>query len=171
MARHISWALASVLLVTISADPAEARPRQTEQHSPARSTEQGEPSKRSPRKWWIDQPMRGELGITDQQSAAIEQIWQESIPSLREARSRLDQLETALSQMILDASDEATVVAQIERVENTRAEANKARTLMLYRLNRLLTPDQRVRVKAMHDRWEASRRQGPKGPPSDRREP
>jgi Spy/CpxP family protein refolding chaperone len=171
MASYISWALAGVLLVTVSAEPAETRPGQTEQHSTARSTEQREQTKRSPRKWWTDQPMRGELGITDQQSAAIEQIWQESIPKLREARDRLDQLETTLSQMILDASDEAAVVAQIERVENTRAEANKARTLMLYRLNRLLTPDQRVKLKAMHDRWEASRRQGPKGPPSDRREP
>ena len=102
--------------------------------------------------------MRTELGITDQQAAAIEQAWQTTIPKLRELRERLDKLEAQLSQMILDASEESAVVAQIDKVENTRTEANKARTLMLYRMNRVLTPDQRVKLKAMHDQREASRR-------------
>lgn len=102
--------------------------------------------------------MRTELGITEPQSGAIEQVWQKTIPKLRELRERLDKLEAQLSQMILDASDESTVVAQIDKVENTRTEANKARTMMLYRMNRVLTPDQRVKLKAMHDQREASRR-------------
>ena len=43
------------------------------------------------------------------------------------------------------------MIAQIDKVENLRAELNKGRTLMIYRMNKLLTPDQRAKVKAMYD--------------------
>jgi len=135
--------------------PADSASRQ---NPGAKRPDQDKERRQPPPKWWIDEPMRGELGITDQQSAAIEQLWQKTIPKLREARERIDTLEEQLSRMIRDSSDEAAVVAQIEKVENTRSEANKARTLMLYRMNRVLTPDQRDKLKAMHDKYEASRR-------------
>jgi len=135
--------------------PADGASRQ---NPGAKRPDQDKDRRQPPPKWWVEEPMRGELGITDQQSAAIEQLWQKTIPKLREARDRLDTLEEQLSRMIRDSSDEAAVVAQIEKVENTRSEANKARTLMLYRMNRVLTPDQRDKLKAMHDKYEASRR-------------
>jgi Spy/CpxP family protein refolding chaperone len=160
MARHFSWALAALLLTAAAAPAAEhCEPAAQAQQRGGRSDDHGpDQNRRPPPKWWADEPMRTELGITEQQSAAVEQLWQKTIPKLRELRERLDQLEAQLSQMILDASDEAVVMAQIEKVENTRAEANKARTQMLYRMNRVLTPDQRVKLKAMHDQREASRR-------------
>ncbi|HET7618625.1 MAG TPA: hypothetical protein VFK20_08945, partial [Vicinamibacterales bacterium] len=99
-----------------------------------------------------------ELGITNEQSAAIEEIWQASLPKLRASRRQLDDLEGVLSQMIRDAAEESLVAAQIDRVESVRSEMNKGRTLMLYRMNRVLSADQRQKLKAMHDRWEASRR-------------
>ena len=112
-------------------------------------------------KWWVDPKLRAELGVTDQQSAAVEQIWQKSVPALRDAREKLDKLEQALTQMTsADTADEAAVIAQIERVENMRAEANKRRTVMIYRMNKLLTPDQRAKVKAMFERNEPQRRGG-----------
>jgi Spy/CpxP family protein refolding chaperone len=137
------------------ARPADGASRQ---NPGAKRPDQDKDRRQPPPKWWVEEPMRGELGITDQQSAAIEQLWQKTIPKLREARDHLDTLEEQLSRMIRDSSDEAAVVAQIEKVENTRSEANKARTLMLYRMNRVLTPDQRDKLKAMHDKYEASRR-------------
>jgi Spy/CpxP family protein refolding chaperone len=161
MARHLSCALAALLLmaapvraVALCSHTDEATSRQ----NPGGKGRPDQEKRQPPPKWWIEEPMRGELGITDQQSAAIEQLWQKTIPKLREARERLDTMEEELSRMIRDASDEAVVVAQIEKVENTRSEANKARTLMLYRMNRVLTPDQRDKLKAMHDKFEASRR-------------
>ena len=175
MARYISWALAAFLVVPAAGYAVELCDRSAADAQGQRGARGEEPGKDSrsgpprPKPWWIDEGDRAELGITDQQSASIEQVWQKSLPKLREARDKLDNLEAVLSQMILDASDEATVVAQIERVENARSEANKARTLMLYRMNRLLTADQRVKVKAMHDRREASRRPPPKDA-HDRRE-
>ena len=73
----------------------------------ARRTSAG--GREGPKKWWIDAELRAELGITDQQSAAIEQVWQKSLPRLREARERLEKLEDVLPKMILDGADEAAV--------------------------------------------------------------
>jgi periplasmic protein CpxP/Spy len=111
----------------------------------------------APPKWWIDPKLRAELGITDQQSTAVEQIWQKSVPPLREGRQRLEKLEDALSQMT-DVADEAAVIAQIDKVENLRAELSKGRTLMIYRMHKILTPDQRAKVKAMYERREPPKR-------------
>ncbi|PYR94566.1 MAG: hypothetical protein DMF84_05275 [Acidobacteria bacterium] len=166
MARHPSWALAALLLIptfNVAADacerPAESGYAQTPGSKPGGQD-------RHPPRWWADEPERTELGITDPQSAAIEQIWQNTFPRLKELRERLDQLEETMSQMIRDAADEAAVMAHVDKVESTRTEANKARVLMLYRMNRVLTPDQRIKLKALHDKRESSRRGS--GPP-DRR--
>jgi Spy/CpxP family protein refolding chaperone len=101
--------------------------------------------------WWIDPQLRQQLGITDAQSKAVEEIWQKSLPELRKFRDQLNALEDQVSKMIQDGAPEASVVAQIEQTENTRAQANKARMLMIYRMNKLLTPDQRAKVKEIVD--------------------
>jgi Spy/CpxP family protein refolding chaperone len=105
--------------------------------------------------------MRAELGITDQQSAAVEALWQQSLPRLRDLRHKVDDMDNAVSQMIRDAVDEPTIVAELDRVESTRAELNKGRTLMLYRMNRVLTADQRAKLKAMWEREHSSDRRRP----------
>jgi Spy/CpxP family protein refolding chaperone len=115
--------------------------------------------RQGPLKWWIDAKLRADLGITDQQSAAVDAVWQKTAPGLREARLKLDKLEDTLSEMTQrDGADDAAVIAQIALVENTRAEANKARTLMIYRMNKILNADQRAKVKAMHERRDPPRR-------------
>ncbi|NUR53703.1 MAG: periplasmic heavy metal sensor [Acidobacteria bacterium] len=162
MARQFAWAVAALLAIPAFSSPAVACVHgiTAYEQPPQKSGD------RRPPRWWADEPERTELGITDQQSAAIEQIWQNAFPRLKELRERLDQLEDTLSQMIRDAADEATIMAHVDKVESTRTEANKSRVLMLYRMNRVLTPEQRVKLKALRDRRESSRR----GPgPSDRR--
>jgi Spy/CpxP family protein refolding chaperone len=97
----------------------------------------------------VDPKLKAELGITDQQSAAIEAIWSKDYKQRAETRKRLEELETKLDQMMLDASaDEATIVAQIDKVEAARTEVSKARVLMLYRINQILRPDQRAKLDA-----------------------
>ena len=128
--------------------------------------DQPPPGREGPKKWWIDAELRRELGITDQQSAAIEQEWQKSLPQRAQARDRLEKLDAVLQKMILEAADEAAVTAQLDRVGVALAESNKARMQMLYRMNRLLTQEQRAkldaRVKAMRER--DGRRGGGPGP-------
>ena len=171
MARHIAWVIAVSLLVPAAGSAAgldatcerEQAPKQQVGHPPtAGKPDKDTPGDSQPKKWWIDQKLRTELGITDQQSAAVEQIWAKSAPAILDGRKQLQKLEDALSQMT-DVADEAAVKAQIDRVENLRADVSKARTLMIYRMNKVLTPDQRAKVKAMHERRETRR-----GPSSDK---
>jgi Spy/CpxP family protein refolding chaperone len=152
MARHIGWALAAFLSVGIPAGAQAAQPQQQAPASKAQDTH---------RKWWMDAQMRADLGITDQQSAAVEAVWQQSLPALRDLRHKVDDMDNTVSRMIREAVDEPTIVAELDRVESTRAELNKGRTLMLYRMNRVLTADQRTKLKAMWEREHGSDRRRP----------
>jgi Spy/CpxP family protein refolding chaperone len=108
--------------------------------------------------WWKTEPAMKELGITPEQSSRIDAIFQESITQLRQQKDELDRLEDKLSHLIQTNADEAQVTKQIDRVETTRAALNKTRTLMLLHMRQLLTPDQRVKLNAMHDRWDKEQR-------------
>ena len=115
----------------------------------------------SPWKWWQGDRAR-ELGLMGDQSARIEEIFQASLPKLRSCNDDLERLEARLSDLIA-ASDtsEAEVVRQIDLVEASRSAMSKARTLMLFRMHKILTPEQRLKVKAMHEQAERDRRRPP----------
>jgi Spy/CpxP family protein refolding chaperone len=150
MVRHFSCALGVTVL--LMAAPAFADCLQDKR--PAASGSQ--PSRP---KFWQEPKLRQEIGITDQQSAAIEQVFSLSIQSLRDAHKELDDLEAVLSRTIQEnTADLMTVSQQVDKVEAARSAYNKARTLMLYRMNLLLSPEQRVKVKAVNDRYEQQRR-------------
>jgi Spy/CpxP family protein refolding chaperone len=164
MARQFLWGLAALLFIPAPSGAAvceRAQPAQQRGGAPAepQKADKGPQSGHQSRKWWIDPQLRADLGITDQQSAAVDQVWQKSVPKLMEGHERLEKLEDVLSRMILEnLADETTVLAQIEKVENTRAELNKGRTAMLYRMNKLLTAEQRAKVKAMYEHRDGGRR-------------
>jgi len=171
MARPLFWAFAGLLLASAPAGASDEICDATQQQQQKAGQSQsgrtdtpggrGDRDGRGDRKhWWIDPKMRADLSITDQQSALVEQIWQKSLPTLREAREKLEKLDDGLSRMIADGVDEAKVIAQIELVENTRADANKRRTLMIYRMNKVLTPDQRAKVKALFEQNDPRNRGG-----------
>jgi Spy/CpxP family protein refolding chaperone len=110
------------------------------------------------RKWWQDEQFKTELGLTVQQSASVEATFQSALPKLKAAKQQLDGLESELSRLIAErTADESVVAAQIDRVEAARAELSKNRTLMLYRIHRILTPEQNAKLQIMHDRWEKER--------------
>jgi Spy/CpxP family protein refolding chaperone len=78
---------------------------------------------------------------------------------LRSAHKELDALEAVLSRTIQEnTADVFTVSQQVDKVEAARSAYNKARTVMLYRMNLLLSPEQRAKVKALNDRYEEQRR-------------
>lgn len=176
MKTSLAWACAALLFASAPGGAAEACVA-TQQQQPQRSSAQGN-QKATPKppdqaaaekpgrkKWWVDAEMRAELAITDQQSADIEKVWQKSFAHRVEKNERLDKLEAVLDKMILEAADEPAVIAQLDRVEAARVEANKARVLTLYRMNRLLTQEQRAKldakVKAMREQRDRGRRGGP----------
>jgi len=152
MARYVAWAFAALLLVPATGSAEALCERGQGQGKPASSPQSGDKPDQGHQipKWWVEPKLKAELGITDKQSAAIDAAWKKDYQQRVDGRAKLDDLEKKLDQMMLDASvDEATVVALIDKVEAARTEVSKARVLMLYRINKLLTPEQRAKLDAM----------------------
>lgn len=157
MARYAAWAFAALLLVPATGSAGEICDKWQGPGKPPSASSDGKPDQgHQPPKWWVEPKLRAEFNITDQQSAAIEAIWKKDLSQRSESRKRLEALESTLDQMMLDASvDESAIIAQLDKVEAARTEVSKARVLMLYRINKVLTPEQRVKLdakaKAMRD--------------------
>jgi Spy/CpxP family protein refolding chaperone len=117
--------------------------------------------------WWKAAETRAELGISDKQSKDIDDIFQATLPSLRAAKDELDKLDDAVDSLIKEGTADISVVTrQVGQAEQVRANLTTKRTVMLYRMHRLLTPEQRVKLDAMFARREAERR---KNDPNGRR--
>jgi Spy/CpxP family protein refolding chaperone len=161
--RCVAGSLAFVLGMVILAAPALAQPpAQPPAHQPAgrpeRTTAQEQPPSR---KWWQN-PRAGELGLTSEQSRRIEEIFQATLPTLKTCNSELERRESRLNAMVSASGvTEVEVSRQIDQVEASRSEMSKERTLMLFRMYQVLTPEQRERVKAMYEQWERDRRRPP----------
>ena len=110
MGRQTAWVLA-LLITCVPGGPLprdseqQARPAAAQQSPPARDSKDNKDNKDKPQngpkpedrerwKWWLYD--RVELGINDQQSAAINQIFESTIPKLRETRQELDRAEDEL---------------------------------------------------------------------------
>ena len=168
MARQTAWVLALLMTCAPVAGlrSAGADVRQADQaQTPARDKDQKDrpqsadnrPSDRDRWKWWLYD--RAELSITDRQSAEINQIFEATIPKLRESRQELDRAEEELSRTIKEhKADLATISLLVDRVESARSLNTKMRVLMLYRISLLLNPDQRVKLEALRARQDRERR-------------
>ena len=109
--------------------------------------------------WWKDEKARAEIGFNADQAAEIDRIFKAYIDKARPLREEVNALEKALSEtMKANTADVSVVAQQVDKVENKRAELNKLRVVMLYRMHRVLTPEQNVRLQAYMDRREAERK-------------
>jgi Spy/CpxP family protein refolding chaperone len=154
MARHF----ASILLLTLlcsSAPAAAALCQQQRPEDPKKPQADARPNDPPRFKWWLHPETRKELRLTEKQSKKIDEIWEATAPKLRETRHELERLEDALAKTIQEnTADVATVTQQVERVERLRAENNAMRTVMIYRMHLLLTPEQRPKVDAIRAKLE-----------------
>jgi Spy/CpxP family protein refolding chaperone len=115
-----------------------------------------------PAKWWQDDKFKAELGLTADQVNKIEEVFKASVPKLRASYEELDRREAQLSSLIEKAeTSEADVVRQADQVEAVRSDLSKERTLMLFRIRLILSPDQRVKLKELHTSRERGRPRGP----------
>jgi Spy/CpxP family protein refolding chaperone len=129
---------------------------QTSDKKPQSESRQEDP----PRwKWWLHADSRRELRLTDTQSRKINEIWDATAPKQREKMDELRRLEEALAKTIKEnTADVAIVAQQVEKVEKLRAETNSTRTMMIYRMHLLLTPEQREKVDAMRKKFDEERK-------------
>lgn len=128
---------------------------------------QVQPSQR-PKPWWLDDKSKKELGLTAVQVKAIDDIYTSSKDELASYRETWDRERKELDRMISEAKVEQwQVLRQIDRMETARSNNNKAFLMMLYRMNRQLTVEQRTKLQDM----ERTARDGRGGRGADRRDP
>jgi Spy/CpxP family protein refolding chaperone len=108
-------------------------------------------------KWWSDDTYRRELGLTQEQSKRLEDIFQMSLPMLKAQKKALDTAETDFERLV-ERGDDSAVMEQVSRVELARAELNKTRTLMLLKMRRALTTDQWIKLGALHQADEKAKK-------------
>lgn len=168
MSRHPIWVLALVVACAAPAGAASLGGHerhgllQAEQAPPAAQGDQ-KPADKHPEQsrwmWWRVADTKTELGISDQQAGEIDQIFQATVPALRTAKEELDKLDAEVAQVIKAATAEPSMVNQlVGRAEHARARLTTTRTVMFYRMHRVLSPEQRTKLNAMFERWEAERR-------------
>ena len=113
--------------------------------------------------WWRDAQFQRELGLSADQSARIDAIFQAAITQLRSKKEELDKQEDVLSQQIAAGADEMLVTPQVDKVEAIRSHMNKMRTLMLLKERQVLSPDQRVKLNKLHEQWERDHKPAERG--------
>jgi Spy/CpxP family protein refolding chaperone len=113
-------------------------------------------------RWWQSERFQKELGLTKEQITRIDGIYQSTTPLLRAQKEAFDRREEKLSKVLADPkSDEAMVVQATDRLEAARNEMGRTRTLMIFRIRRVLTDEQHLKLNQMHehDRNERERRE------------
>jgi Spy/CpxP family protein refolding chaperone len=101
-------------------------------------------------KWWQDGRFGRELGLTTEQRTRLEEIFQNTQPTLRLKMKALDEAQALFDQLV-EKGDDASVMNQVAAVEAARTEISKARTMMLLRMRRSLTADQWAKFTALHE--------------------
>lgn len=111
-------------------------------------------------KWWQTERFQKELALTSEQITRIEGIYQTAQPLLRAQKEAFDRREEKLSKVIADPkSDEAAVLQATDRLELARNEMSRTRTLMFFRIRRVLNDDQLSKLNAMHEHDRKQREQ------------
>jgi Spy/CpxP family protein refolding chaperone len=160
--------VAALLAATVLAS-GQQRPPQGQPQGPPRGDQRDPrigPPQGGPRgfKWWQDEKIKAELRLTPEQSVRIEEIFTPSFAKLKDKDDELRRREEQLSNLI-SGNDvtEAQLLKEADQVEAVRSSLSKDRTLMLFRMRRVLSAEQRSKLVEIQKAQERDRRGG-RGP-------
>ena len=168
MARQIRWAVAAALMAALAAPlhgrvPVTERAPQAEKEQPKvqqASRDSRRDGNHERRDWWKNPPDVAEIGLSQEQSKTIDDIFRSEIAKMRPLRDVVNNLERALDEtMRANTADINAFARQVQKIEGKRAELNTMRTVMLYRMRRVLTPEQNEKLLAMWDRRQKQDRE------------
>jgi Spy/CpxP family protein refolding chaperone len=136
-------------------------------------------------KWWKRPRIAAEIGLSPEQAREIESVFIRSRGKLIDLKAELEKRQGELQDSIEDSSaDRDDVAERIEKVEDARAELQKARALMLLDMKQVLRQEQWERLnrlqqearRALEERRQRFREQEQmerrrmRGQPPDRRD-
>ena len=103
--------------------------------------------------WWRDADIQQELQLTPGQITDIERAQQESLEGRRSLRQELERADAEMARALERGDlDDATALELVTRVETIRMRSNVARSLVLARMYRVLSPEQRRLLSALRER-------------------
>ncbi|MGA9719854.1 MAG: Spy/CpxP family protein refolding chaperone [Acidobacteriaceae bacterium] len=130
-------------------------------------------------RWWDNPEISQKLGLSADQQKKMDDIFQQSRLKLIDEHASVEKEETILEPLLAaEQPDEARILAQIDKVAQSRAELEKANARMLLGLRGVLTtaqwktlqtlgPEKRERVIIRRDDTRGPRdRRGPDGVPA-----
>lgn len=120
-------------------------------------------------KWWQAEQVIAELGLTQEQTKRLEEVFQKALPKLKAQKTALDAAE-AVFERLIERGDPAAM-EQINVVETARAELNKSRNLMLWNMRMLLTREQWAKFTALQKAAEKERATEKERPGTTERRP
>ena len=101
-------------------------------------------------KWWQQEEVQRALHLTPAQVWSLESAFQETLPQRRALGRELELMDRKLRSAMLSGNvDDETMARLTARTEHTRAERYVARTLMLLKMYRVLTSEQRRQLQEM----------------------
>lgn len=159
LAILLSLASAGVVVAQSEEQKSPQQPPQAKAQAKDDKSTQGHPRFA----WWKDEKFRLEVGFSVEQGKEIDRIVTPTLEQMRPLRREVDQLDKEIEKMIAESADIMVFKQQVEKVEARRAELNKMRTVMLYRIRRVFTPEQNTKFRAAYERWVEAARKRPDG--------
>ena len=99
-------------------------------------------------RWWDNPRVADKLKLTDDQRKAFDQILLDHREKLIDLRANVEKAELAMEPLVrADQPNESSILAQIDKVAQARAELEKANARYLLALRSKLTPDQWKQVQ------------------------
>jgi Spy/CpxP family protein refolding chaperone len=143
-------ALACLLPVFDSQGPS------TEHRSDKIDPKAAEAAAKAKAKWWRSPELRAEFAISDAQSTELDRIFHSFYASLKSGMADVDRYHKDVSKIMSEgSSSEVDVLHAIDKLEAAKASLARTRMLMLYRMYRVLSPEQRIKVKRYQEQKDA----------------
>ena len=158
MRRLIFGGVLCTWFILALAGPAQAQAGPAQAQAGPAPVPAGPARAQSPFAWWKSEQFRKDLGLTREQCARIDKVFEAAVPGLRQSKQELDREEAELSRLIEANAGEVLVSKELDKVEAIRGNLNKMRTLMLLHQRELLSAEQRIKFKTLHEQWERDRR-------------
>jgi len=110
-------------------------------------------------KWWKRPRVVQQIGLSDEQSKRIEEIFVRSRPQLIDLKADLEKKQFDLQQAMENNAARADIERKLETVEDARKQLQKTRVLMLLDMKAVLSADQWEHLKQMREQARERRRE------------
>jgi len=106
-------------------------------------------------KFWKKGNVRRKLELTEDQVRSLEQIFARNQHTLVDLEADVKKKRADFEGLLADdRNDDNRIMAEVDLLEQARANLGKARVTMLLAMRRILTPAQREKVRGEHERHE-----------------